>query len=56
MVPIAIDGQPQSDIVTTEVRADPVLTFMARGRTIAQASALAKRISGRDPLPEDLAE
>lgn len=56
MVPIAIDGQKITDLVTTEVRGEPVLTFTARGSTIEQATALARRISGREPVPEEFAE
>jgi len=56
MVPVAIDGEKLTDLVTTEVRGDAVLTITARGRSIAQAEALAKRISGKDPVPEEFAE
>lgn len=52
---VALDGQPLlSETIRGPIQ-DGVINIPGSYRT-AQAEALAKRISGKDPLPEDLAE
>jgi len=52
---VALDGKPLlSEMIRGPIQ-DGVINIPGNYRT-PQAEALAKRISGKDPLPEDLAE
>jgi preprotein translocase subunit SecD len=52
---VALDGKPLlSEMIRGPIH-DGVINIPGNYRTV-QAEALAKRISGKDPLPEDLAE
>lgn len=52
---VALDGKPLlAEVIRSPIR-DGVIELPAR-YALADAEALAKRISGKDPLPDDLAE
>jgi preprotein translocase subunit SecD len=52
---VALDGKPLlSEMIRSPIH-DGVIDIPGSYRT-AQAEALARRISGKDPLPDDLAE
>lgn len=52
---IALDGKPLAGELIRKPIANGVIEIPGRW-TLADGEALARRISGRDPLPDDLAE
>ena len=52
---IALDGQPVATLMIRGPIADGVIDLPGH-RALPEAEALAKRISGKDPLPDDLSE
>ena len=52
---ITLDGQPVAALMIHGPVTDGVIDLPGH-RPIAEAEALAKRISGKDPLPDDLSE
>jgi preprotein translocase subunit SecD len=55
-VAVAIDGETISNPTIREPILDGVVQISAQDWSIASAAALAKRISGKDPLPDSLDE
>lgn len=54
-LPVTLDGQTIASPTVAEPIAGGVLTI-AGGFTLPEAEALAKRISGKDPVPEEFEE
>lgn len=55
-VPVALDGETISSPTVSEPINDGALQISNAAWTVEAATALAKRISGKDPLPESLEE
>lgn len=54
-LPMTLDGKPLMALIVREPIAGGVLTI-AGAFTLPEAEALAKRISGKDPVPEEFEE